>query len=47
MPLNIRSEDVNLLAEMLAERLCAAKTDAVKRALANEIGRLDAAMPPP
>ena len=45
MPLNIRSEDVNQLAEKLATRTKANKTEAVKRALENELQRLDAAVP--
>ena len=45
MPLNIRNEDVNRLAETLASRLRVTKTDAVKHALENEIRRLDAAVP--
>lgn len=45
MPLNIRSEAVNQLAEILATRMATNKTDAVARALRNEIQRLDAATP--
>ncbi len=45
MPLNIRNEDVNRLAETLAERLRVTKTDAVRHALESEIRRLDAAVP--
>jgi antitoxin VapB len=45
MPLNIRSEDVNRLAETLATRAHTNKTEAVKRALENELHRLDAATP--
>lgn len=45
MALNIRSEDVNQLAEKLATRTKANKTEAVKRALENELRRLDAAVP--
>lgn len=45
MPLNIRSEQVNQLAETLAERTQLSKTDAVKTALENELRRLDAKMP--
>ena len=41
MPLNIRSEVVNELAEALAART---GTDAVGRALRNELQRLDNAM---
>jgi antitoxin VapB len=45
MPLNIRSEEVNKLAEKLADRKHVTKTDAVKLALENELRRLDQAMP--
>jgi antitoxin VapB len=45
MPLNIRSEDVNRLAEKLAARTHTSKTDAVKLALMNELHRLDEAIP--
>jgi len=45
MPLNIRSEDVNELAEKLAARTHRTKTDAVRLALENELRRLDAAVP--
>ena len=45
MPLNIRSEDVNLLAERLAARKRVNKTEAVRLALENELRRLDAAIP--
>jgi antitoxin VapB len=45
MPLNIRSEDVNRLAEALATRTHVSKTQAVKRALENELRRLDQALP--
>ena len=41
MPLNIRSEEVNQLAETLAVRKHITKTDAVKQALENELRRLD------
>jgi antitoxin VapB len=41
MPLNIRSDEVNRLAETLASRTHQTKTEAVKRALQNEITRLD------
>lgn len=44
MPLNIRSETVNHLAEALAARTGTSKTDAVARALRNELQRLDDAM---
>ena len=45
MPLNIRNEEVNRLAERLAARTGANKTDAVKRALENELRRLDDQIP--
>ena len=45
MPLNIRSEEVNRLAEALAARTHTSKTDAVKQALQNELRRLDEALP--
>lgn len=45
MPLNIRSEVVNQLAETLAARKHINKTDAVKQALENELRRLDQALP--
>jgi antitoxin VapB len=45
MPLNIRSEEVNLLAEKLAARKRINKTEAVKLALENELRRLDEALP--
>jgi antitoxin VapB len=45
MPLNIRSETVNELAERLAERKHITKTDAVRIALENELRRLDDAIP--
>jgi len=45
MPLNIRSETVNQLAEKLAARARMNKTDAVRMALENELQRLDAAVP--
>ncbi len=45
MPLNIRSEEVNQLAETLAARKHINKTDAVKQALENELRRLDEALP--
>jgi antitoxin VapB len=41
MPLNIRSEAVNELAEVLAARTATNKTEAVARALRNELQRLD------
>ena len=45
MPLNIRSEAVNRLAEQLAARIRVSKTGAVKLALENEMRRLDQALP--
>jgi len=45
MPLNIRSETVNELAEQLAERKRVTKTDAVRIALENELRRLDESIP--
>ena len=45
MPLNIRSEAVNQLAEKLAARKHTSKTDAVRMALENELRRLDEAVP--
>jgi antitoxin VapB len=45
MPLNIRSEPVNQLAERLAARMATTKTEAVALALRNELLRLDQATP--
>jgi antitoxin VapB len=45
MPLNIRNEAVNELAERLAVRKGMNKTDAVRIALENELRRLDEAVP--
>ena len=45
MPLNVRSEEVNRLAERLAVRKRVTKTEAVKLALENELRRMDAAIP--
>ncbi|UYN95699.1 MAG: type II toxin-antitoxin system VapB family antitoxin [Enhydrobacter sp.] len=45
MPLTIRSEEVNRLAEALASRKRVNKTEAVKLALENELRRLDQAIP--
>lgn len=45
MPLNIRSDEVNRLAETLAGRLRLTKTEAVKFALENELQRLDHGIP--
>lgn len=45
MPLNIRSDVVNRLAEKLAARKHVSKTEAVKLALENELRRLDERVP--
>jgi antitoxin VapB len=45
VPLNVRSEEVNQLAEKLAARKRINKTEAVKLALENELRRLDEAVP--
>jgi antitoxin VapB len=45
MPLNIRSDEVNRLAETLAARTKLNKTEAVKRALENELRRMDEKLP--
>lgn len=45
MPLNIRSDDVNQLAETLAKRMRITKTEAVKLALENELHRQDQQVP--
>jgi len=45
MPLNIRSEAVNQLAERLATRTRVTKTEAVRMALEHELRRLDEAVP--
>ena len=45
MPLSIRSEAVNQLAEKLAARKRMNKTDAVRTALEHELQRLDEAVP--
>lgn len=45
MPLNIRSDIVNRLAEKLAARKHISKTDAVRVALENELRRLDEQLP--
>ena len=45
MPLNIRSEQVNQLAQTLAERTRMSKTEAVRTALENELRRLDSKTP--
>jgi hypothetical protein len=44
MPLNIRDETVNKLAERLAARKRMNKTEAVRAALENELRRLDEAI---
>jgi antitoxin VapB len=41
MPLNIRSEEVNELATLLAERSRSTKTEAVRLALRHELQSLD------
>lgn len=45
MPLNIRNEDVNQLAEKLAKVKRTTKTEAVRLALENELHRAAAAVP--
>ena len=45
MPLNIRSEEVNRLAEKVAARRHVSKTGAVRVALENELRRLDESVP--
>jgi antitoxin VapB len=45
VPLNIRNDDVNRLAETLARRIRKSKTEAVKVALENELRRLDELLP--
>ncbi len=45
MPLNIRNERVNQLAETLAARTHTSKTEAVRLALENELRRLDERIP--
>ncbi|HEY7576401.1 MAG TPA: type II toxin-antitoxin system VapB family antitoxin [Acetobacteraceae bacterium] len=45
MPLNIRDEDANRLAEELANRMHTTKTAAVKHALRSEIERMDRGVP--
>ncbi|MBY0255814.1 MAG: type II toxin-antitoxin system VapB family antitoxin [Methylobacterium organophilum] len=44
MPLNIRSEEVNQLAEKLASRAGVSKTEAVRLALANELERRESCL---
>jgi antitoxin VapB len=45
MPLNIRDEDTNRLAERLARRMHSTKTAAVKHALRNELDRIEQSVP--
>ena len=45
MPLNIRNEAVNQLADKLAARIRTSKTEAVRLALENELRRLDETAP--
>lgn len=45
MPLNIRSEEVNRLAETLASKAGVSKTEAVRIALVNELGRQEQRVP--
>lgn len=45
MPLNIRSEAVNRLAEKLASRAGVSKTEAVRIALVNELERRERRIP--
>lgn len=45
MPLNIRNEHVNQLAESLANRLRLTKTEAVRVALENELHRVERSIP--
>ncbi|MCB4802900.1 antitoxin VapB [Methylobacterium brachiatum] len=45
MPLNIRSEEVNQLAEKLASRAGVSKTEAVRIALTNELERQEPRVP--
>ncbi|KAA0124052.1 transcription factor [Methylobacterium sp. P1-11] len=45
MPLNIRSEEVNQLAEKLASRAGVSKTEAVRLALTNELERRELRVP--
>ena len=45
MPLNIRSREVDELASRLASCLGTTKTEAVRRALANEIARAEPRLP--
>jgi antitoxin VapB len=41
MPLSIRSEEVNRLAEKLAVRKRVTKTEAIRQALQNELSRVE------
>ncbi len=45
MPLNIRDEEVNQLAAKLAEHTGVTKTEAVRRALRNELRQFDKTVP--
>ena len=45
MPLNIEAESIDQLAEKLAARLHTTKTEAVRKALENELRRIDEAVP--
>ena len=45
MPLNIRDEDTNRLAEKLAARMQSTKTAAVKHALRAELERIEQGIP--
>jgi antitoxin VapB len=45
MPLNIRDEDTNRLAEKLASRMRSTKTAAVRQALRNELERMERSIP--
>jgi len=45
MPLSIRSEEVNRLAQALADRRKVTKTEAVKIALENEMRRVEGQIP--
>lgn len=45
MPLNIRDEDVNRLAQRLADCKRTTKTEAVRLALVGELRRLDEKLP--
>ena len=45
MPLNIRDEETNRLAQRLAHRMHSTKTAAVRHALRNELDRLEQRVP--